>query len=218
VSAWIPSVALAAHLIPARQIERREGRGRLPTGVVELDGLVGGGWPRAAMSELAGGRSSGRTALLLASLGEALRRGETVGLVDVGGALDVAAARRAGVPLGRLLWIRCSADKALPAGELVLGAGGFGLVAIDLGEERPRAPTAAWLRLKRAAEQQGTAVLLSSARRQQGALGACAVTLRNARPRFETAPAPALLLGLEASAQVERGADEAERRLTFSHE
>jgi protein ImuA len=220
VAAWIPSLALAAHLVPARQIENRDGRGRLSTGVATLDALVGGGWPRAAMSELAGGRSTGRTALLLTSIAEGLRRGETVGLVDVGGALDVAAAGRAGVPLGRLLWIRCGVEKALAAGEIVLGAGGFGLLALDLGEERPRAPAAAWQRLKRAAEQQGAAVLLSSARRQPGALGACAVTLRNARPRFEGGHAgpPPLLLGLEASAQVERGADAGERQLTFSYE
>ncbi|HXU83229.1 MAG TPA: hypothetical protein VN914_17670 [Polyangia bacterium] len=211
-------MALAAHLVPARQLERRDRLLRLPTGVAPLDELIGGGWPKGALSELAGGRSTGRTALLLSSLAEALRRGETVALVDVGGTLDVRAAARGGVPLPRLLWIRCTASKALAAAEIVLGAGGFGLVALDLGEERLQTPSAAWLRLKRAAEQQGSAVLVTSARRLQGALGACAVTLSRARPRF-TEPAP-LLVGLEARASVDRGGGEVREApaLRFTHE
>jgi RecA/RadA recombinase len=212
VAAWIPSLALAAHLVPARQLESRERRLRLPTGAAPLDALIGGGWPKGALSELAGGRSTGRTALLLASLAEALRRGETVALVDVGGNLDPRAAARGGVALPGLLWIRCTPGKALAAAEIALGAGGFGLVALDLGEQRPQAPTAAWLRLKRGAEQQGTAVLVTSARRQQGAQGACAVTLSQARPRFDgpgrEAGAPPLLVGLETRANVDRGGEE----------
>jgi len=228
VAAWIPSVALAAHLVPARQLERRDRRARLPTGAAPLDALIGGGWPKGALSELAGGRSTGRTALLLGSLAEGLRRGETVALVDVGGTLDARAAARGGVALPRLLWIRCTPDKALAASEIVLAAGGFGLVALDLGELRPATPSAAWLRLKRGAEQQGTAVLVTSARRLQGALGACAVTLSRAQPKFVGRAAagtvardpPALLVGLEASASVERGGEEVVQppRLSFSHD
>jgi RecA/RadA recombinase len=225
VTAWIPSLALAAHLVPARQLERREKRAKLPTGVAALDALVGGGWPKGALSELAGGRSTGRTTLLLASLAEALKRGEAAALVDVGGTLDPAAAKRGGVALPRLLWIRCNHDKALNAAEIVLAAGGFGLVALDLGEPRAgvRIATPGWMRLKRAAEQQGTTVLVTSARRLPGALGACAVTLSQARPKFvgvDGAGQSPLLVGLEARAEVDRGADEQQPapRLTFSHE
>lgn len=211
--AWIPSVALAAHLVPARQLEARERRGRLATGVEALDRLLGGGWPRGALSELVGGRSSGRTALALSSIAEALRRHEAVALVDVGGALDPRAAARAGVPLGRLLWVRCAPDKALAAAEVVLSAGGFGLLALDLGDARaeaggPRPTTAAWLRLKRGTERHGTAVLVTAERRPQGALGACAVAL-SARARFAGGAAP-LLVGLDAQATAERGGAAAE--------
>jgi RecA/RadA recombinase len=205
VAAWIPSLALAAHLVPARQLERRDRRERLPTGSAPLDALIGGGWPKGALSELAGGRSTGRTALLLSSLAEALRKGETVALVDVGGTLDARAAVRGGLSLARLLWIRCDPEKALAAAEIALSAGGFGMVALDAGEPRLHAPSAAWLRLKRGAEQQGTAVLVTSARRLQGALGACAVTLSRAQPRFD---GPPLLVGLETQAAVERGGEE----------
>ena len=206
--AWTPSVALAAHLVTARDIERRDQRGRLPSGVAALDALIGGGWPRAALSELAGGRSTGRTAVLLATVAAAVRRGETVGLVDVGGSLDPRAAARAGISLGRLLWIRCELDKGLAAAEIVVAAGGFALVVLDLGQANLRAPCASWQRLKRAAEQQGAAVLLGSSHRLPGALGVCAVTLSSARPRWGDGPdGPPLLMGIESHAVVERGGD-----------
>src|SRR5262245_21235203 len=119
--------AHAAHLVPAEQLEARERRGRLPSGVAALDALIGG-WPRGALSELSGGRSSGRTALLLASLAHALRGGETVGLIDVEGALYPRSAERVGVALGRLLWVRMSAPGGKPAtaigGKLATATGG----------------------------------------------------------------------------------------------
>jgi hypothetical protein len=155
--------------------------------------------------------------LLLATLGEVLRRGETVGLVDVGGSLDPRSAARAGIPLSRLLWIRCGLDKGLGAAEIVVAAGGFALVVLDLGPGRLRAPSAAWQRLKRAADQQGAAVLLSSSQRLPGALGVCAVTLSSGRPRWgDGAAGPPLLRGIESRAVVERGGD-AESRLEFGH-
>jgi hypothetical protein len=83
------------------------------------------------------------------------------------------------------------------------------MVALDAGEPRLHAPSAAWTRLKRGAEQQGTAVLVTSARRLQGALGACAVTLSRAQPRFD---GPPLLVGLETQAAVERGGEETAER------
>lgn len=199
-SALLASLGLSAHLVPARQLETRDKRGRAASGLSALDALLGGGWPRGALSELAGGRSSGRTSLVLATVAAALGRGETAALVDAGGMLD---ARAAGVPLGRLLWIRCKGEHALAAAEMVLGAGGFGLVVLDLGEARPRASASAWVRLKRGAEQHQAAVLVASVRRAAGALGACAVALRSARPRFAE-DGPALLLGTETEAHVVR--------------
>jgi RecA/RadA recombinase len=103
-------------------------RGRVPTGVAAVDQLSGGGWPRAALNELAGGRSTGRTAFMLTLIAQTLRRDEAAALVDVGGTLDVEAALRVGMPLARLLWIRCGVTKALAAAETVPGAGNFGLV------------------------------------------------------------------------------------------
>src|SRR3954464_1037940 len=90
--------ALLSHLISAQRLEDRRGRRgsgipaihRLPGGGGARGGVCGrgGGWPRAALCELVGRRSSGRTAILYAALARALAAGEAAALVDVGGGLD----------------------------------------------------------------------------------------------------------------------------------
>src|SRR3954454_1117647 len=102
--------ALLSHLISAQRLEDR--RGRRGSGIAALDRLLGGGWPRAALCELVGRRSSGRTAILYAALARAIAAGEAAALVDVGGGLDPRRAFAAGIALRRLLWIRCAADVA----------------------------------------------------------------------------------------------------------
>jgi RecA/RadA recombinase len=179
---------LASRLVTAQRLEQREKderRGQRGSGLPELDALLGGGWPRGALSELCGRRSSGRTSVMLAALARATRAGEAAALVDTGGALDPRAAAACGIPLPRLLWIRCAPDQALKAADLVVGAGGFDVVALDLGDQRPRIPTAAWVRLKHGAERQGTSVLVATPARAVGAFAAAAVELVSSSPRFE---------------------------------
>ena len=143
---------LAARLVSLERLE--ESRGRRTTGVAALDGLLAGGWPRAALSEITGRRSSGRTAVVLATLARALAAGEATALVDAsgsgGGSLDARAAAAAGLALPALLWIRCAPAQALKAADLVVGAGGFGVVALDLcdSDARRRVADAAWVRLR----------------------------------------------------------------------
>ncbi|HVV50448.1 MAG TPA: hypothetical protein VHO06_12355, partial [Polyangia bacterium] len=61
-----PEIAreISAHLVSPERLG--EARGWRATGLAALDALLGGGWPRAALSELAGRRSSGRTAIVRA--------------------------------------------------------------------------------------------------------------------------------------------------------
>ena len=167
--------ALLSHLISAQRLEDR--RGRRSSGMPALDRLLGGGWPRAALCELVGRRSSGRTAILYAALARAIAAGEAAALVDVGGGLDPRRAFAAGIALRRLLWIRCAADVAAKAADLVLGAGGFDLIALDLGDARPRLPTAGWIRFKHGAEKQGTTLLVSAPARAAGSCAAAVVEL-----------------------------------------
>jgi hypothetical protein len=185
-----PEIAaeISAHLVSLERLS--EERGRRATGLAALDALLGGGWPRAALSEISGPRSSGRTAVVRAALAAASSAGESTALVDVGGTLDARAAMSTTTSKGPpLLWIRCAAAQALKAADLVVAAGGFGTVALDLCDARLRIPDAAWMRLRHAARAQGTTVLVASGARRLGTFAAAAVDLGGA-PAFDTEGPP----------------------------
>ena len=112
-----------------RWVLRERSRRRLPSGLPELDGALSGGWPQGRISELVGPASSGGTGIAAATVAAATRRGEVTAWIDAADAFDPATARDAGVMLGRVLWVRpLSATQAVRAAELVLEAGGFGVV------------------------------------------------------------------------------------------
>ena len=160
-----------------------------PTAVERLDGCLQGGVPRGQLSEIVGPRSSGRTTLLLQLLAAATRRDEIAAVVDTFDCLDVASAASAGVELDRLMWIRGqsspaslvdrSIERALKALNLVLQAGGFGVVAIDFADAPlaalNRIPFTTWLRIQRTIEGSETACILVGPRPL--ARSACGLTL-----------------------------------------
>src|SRR5438132_14409265 len=78
-----------------------------PSGVTELDRVLGGGFPRGSLVELFGPASSGRTSLAFSLLARATERQEACAFVDVSDSLDPISLAAAGVELPRLLWIRC---------------------------------------------------------------------------------------------------------------
>src|ERR1700730_2064989 len=78
-----------------------------PSGVTELDAVLGGGFPRGSLVELCGPASSGRTSLAFSLLAEATERQQACAFVDVADSLDPLSLAAAGVDLQRLLWIRC---------------------------------------------------------------------------------------------------------------
>jgi hypothetical protein len=78
-----------------------------PSGIKELDAVLGGGFPRGSLVELCGPASSGRTSLAFSLLAQATERQEACALVDVSDSLDPISLAAAGVELPRLLWIRC---------------------------------------------------------------------------------------------------------------
>jgi recombination protein RecA len=143
-----------------------------PTGLDALDTCLRGGLPRGQLSEIAGPCSSGRTTLLLTLAAAATRRGEIAALVDTFDRLDVASAAGADADLERLLWVRGDAtgpidraiDRGLKALNLVLQAGGFGIVALDLADVPPlamkRIPFTTWMRVQRIVEGSDTACVL----------------------------------------------------------
>ena len=78
-----------------------------PSGVTELDAVLGGGFPRGSLVELCGPASSGRTSLAFSLLAQATERQEACAFVDVSDSLNPVSLAAAGVELPRLLWVRC---------------------------------------------------------------------------------------------------------------
>jgi recombination protein RecA len=78
-----------------------------PSGVRELDAVLGGGFPRGSLVELCGPASCGRTSLAFSLLAQSTERQEACAFVDVSDSLDPISLAAAGVDLPRLLWIRC---------------------------------------------------------------------------------------------------------------
>ncbi len=159
-----------------------------PTGLVSLDASLGGGWPRGQVSEVVGRRSSGRTRVALTALAAATRRGELAALVDTLDQLDPGSADSLEPDWRLWLWVRGrglgstrhrpgavrvrddhevlaqAVDRAVKAAALILAAGGFGLVVLDLADVPPpavrRLPFTTWIRLHRLVEGRETACLL----------------------------------------------------------
>ena len=160
------------------------------TGIAEVDGLLKGGLPVGAISELTGPTSSGRTSLAHAFLGRRTAEGSVVALVDSNDTFDPESAAANGVALKQLLWVRCQGgisveraavnasttrrkprsrrgsrvDQALMATDLLLQAGGFAAIVLDLGgtdaEIGYRIPLASWFRFRQAADRTRTCLVV----------------------------------------------------------
>jgi hypothetical protein len=183
-----PSAALRAHfesslgerLSSTLLLREKAAPLTVSTGVAALDDLTGG-LPRGALSEITGPASSGRTGVMLAALAGATHRDEACALVDASDSFDPASAAMAGVDLDRLLWVRCSEDhsflrknqrrtslgrleQVLKVTDLLLQGGGFGMVALDLGDipvaSARRVPLTSWFRFRRAVEPTATVLLV----------------------------------------------------------
>ncbi len=180
------------------------------TGIAALDARLGGGLARGQLSEIVGSRSSGRTSVVLSALAGAASRGELVALVDTFDTFDPPSARACGLDLTRLLWVRGETRAAYPAGagrdpqdrhaqavdralkafNLILQAGGFGLVILDLADASPlairRLPFTTWFRLQRPIEGGSTACVLVASEPVARSAGGVTIALR----RVEYADAP----------------------------
>src|SRR4051812_27763840 len=103
-------------------------------GPVPISTGIGIDVPRATLTELAGGVSSGRTGVMLALLRQVTGQGEFCARVDMQDTSDPVTAAASEIELSRLLWVRCAGnvDHALKATDLLVRAGGFGLVVLDV--------------------------------------------------------------------------------------
>ena len=210
----------------------------LPTGLTLLDQRLDGGLPRGQMSEVVGPRSSGRATLMCAALAAATGRGELTALVDPLDTFDPESAAATGVGLERLLWLRGEGttmgawpqreagkglerllERALKALNLVLQAGGFDLIVLDVAEVPPEAirrlPFTTWFRLQRVIEGSRTVCLL---------LGPAPMARSAEGVSIHLAPAPGergrwiprLFLGLDIHARIARARDPEEGQCRLS--
>ena len=191
---------------------------RLASGIDTLDALLDGGIARGRVSEIIGRPGTGRTSLAAAFAANATGRGEVIAWIDAAGAFDPTSIAAAGVELARVLWasIPQEASRARPvssregrvlkAAEMVLEAGGFGLVVIDFGDIFRAIPDSAVLRIARAAERNGAAVIAIAPRRICGTFAALSLTMNRAGASFSRIlpGAPALFDGLRLEPVITR--------------
>ena len=184
-------------------------RDYLPTGIGHLDRMIPG-LPRGAVSEVTGARSSGRTSLLSTLLAAATARGECCAVVDSAGGFDPLSASRAGVRMERLLWVRAGGDasKSLKTADLVVHAGGFGLICLDLTGVPPRVlnkiPISYWFRFKRAVEHSSTVFLVLSERAQARSTSSCWLDFAPAKPLWSGRGPFTLLRGFRSEVWVRK--------------
>lgn len=86
-------------------------RPNVPTGIAALDGLLGGGIPLGAVTELVGDECSGRTSIATAVIAGMTGSGRVCAWVDAANAFDPASTAAMGVALERLLWVRCAVEQ-----------------------------------------------------------------------------------------------------------
>ena len=203
---------------------------RLSSGLAPLDALIGGGVPRGRISEITGRAGSGKTSIAASFASAATHRGEVAAWLDASGAFDPESMAAAGIELRRMLWASMTAtmraaalatpardgfapsplmrrqSAIVKAAELVLEAGGFGLVVIDFGETPRAIPQAVALRIARAAERSGAAVIALAPWRMCGTFAALSLSTSRAETSFSRlAPgAPVTFDGLAVTAMVAR--------------
>ena len=179
-----------------------------PTTVGGIDALLMGGLHRGQMIELVGHRSSGRFSAVLSLLAAATQAGEAAALIDLGNNLDPQQAALCGIDLQRLLWIRPPRLKDALASAETLLAGGFPLVAIDLGTPPVpggRGAEASWLRLARAALSHEAVVFVASPYRVSGTAATGVVKASRGRALWtDRRRTPQLLSGLSSKLDLEK--------------
>jgi recombination protein RecA len=128
------------------------------TGLPELDAALGGGVPRAGITELVGPRSAGRTTLARRLVAEVLAAGRWVAVIDAERTL----APQDWADLGaRLVVIRPhDAERAAWCADRLLRSGVFALVVLDGVRPLPRASS---VRLAQLARERETALLVVGA-------------------------------------------------------
>ncbi len=184
----------------------REAPKFLPLQVPGLKKLFAQGLSRGAIAEVNGDRSSGRTSVCLHILAQASRRGEVCAVIDLYNSFHPASAAALGGRLQQVLWVRChgNAEHAMHAADLLLHAGGFGVVLLDLCRASPRVlnriPLSYWYRFQRAIENTPTILLVCAAVSQVRSSSSNKLQLRRKAVRWRGKAPFFVLHGIDAEA------------------
>jgi recombination protein RecA len=142
-----------------------------PTGIPAIDRELGG-IPKGVLTQICApaGITSGRTSMLVAMLAQATGKEQFCALVDAMDCFDPESAEANGVCLSYLLWVRCSGrrmksvEQAFKAVDILIQNGGFGVIAIDLGDVDEKLirkiPLTTWFRFARVMEPLPTALVM----------------------------------------------------------
>src|ERR1700761_8552094 len=172
----------------------------IPSGIRQID------LPKGTLSELYGPASSGKTGLLFAALARATHLPQCCALVDASDSFDPVSGAEAGIDLRQLLWIRCgkNAEHALRATDLIVQAGGFGMVVLDLdgilARDARRISLASWFRLRQAAEKTNTALVVAEQELNASSCSRLQIETRRTDIRFQGG----LLRGIDGQAMFGR--------------
>ena len=196
---------------------------RLSSGIAALDAIIDGGLVRGRVSEIVGHVGSGRTTIVARFVSAATRAGEVAAWIEGSHSFDPADIAAGSANLDRVLWAsvddrhrrafdssgklrRYRFSSVFKAAELVLKAGGFGLVVIDIGTSAAPLPQSIALRLAREAERSGAAVVVLAPYRICGTFAALSLQLTRLETSFSRlAPAsPALFDGFVIQASTVR--------------
>ena len=170
-----------------------------------LDALIHG-FPRGAISEIAGPDSSGRTALAYSVLAAATAKLEICAYVDTHDGFDPCSAAASGAALDRLVWVRCGGrvDHAMKAADNLLHAGGFGVVILDLchvsQRDCRRIPLSYWYRFRLAIENTPAILLLVEREPLAKSCAALMLDMKRSKAVWTGAPGFHLLRGLDVQA------------------
>ncbi len=168
--------------------------------------------PRGALTEIAGAVSSGRTSLLHTLLAEMTAKQEFCALLDAGDTFDPESAAAAGVRLSQILWVRCGGniEHALKAADMLAQGGGFGMVAVDLGDTPEKivrsVPMAVWFRLRHGVENTRTALIVLEQQLHARSCSALKIEMRRTHTAWR-----GVLNGYEVTAQCTRNYREEQR-------
>ena len=172
-----------------------------PTGIREVDAMLGGGIPRGGITEVAGAVSTGKTSFGLSTIASITQSGAACAWVDVSDALSPESAAAANIVMKRLLWLRMSAERkqrvtdkpwsrleqALKAADLLLQAGGFAAIVLDMSDVLPQhtmcIQLGVWYRFRLAAEQARTALIFLT---QAPCASSCATLALRSEPSSVT--------------------------------